>query len=117
MTYNIPVSYTHLDVYKRQITYFLDVKDLDDSVELLLKTSDVVKARFPNGINKVAFDDKNIINRIPFRQFSITKSTFKQVIADVSYIEDFKVEMATRQLKQSIVTLYNTCLLYTSCAD
>lgn len=93
---------------KHIITYFLDAEDLDDSVELLLKTSDVVEASFPNGIDKVAFDDKNTINRIPFRKFSITKSTFKQVIADVSYIEDFEVEMATRQLKQSIVTLYNT---------
>lgn len=93
---------------KHIITYFLDAEDLDDSMELLLKTSDIVEVRFPNGIDKVAFDDKNAINRIPFRQFSITKSTFKQVVADVSYIEDFEVEMATRQLKQSIVTLYNT---------
>lgn len=93
---------------KHIITYFLDAEDLDHSMELLLKTSDVVEARFSNGIDKVAFDDKNTINRIPFCQFSITKSTFKQVIADVSYIEDFEVEMATRQLKQSIVTLYNT---------
>ena len=49
-----------------------------------------------------------MIDKIPFSKFSITKSTFKQVIADVSYIEDFEVEMATRQLKQSIITLYNT---------
>ena len=48
------------------------------------------------------------MDKIPFSRFSITKSTFKQVVADVSYIEDFEVEMATRQLKQSIITLYNT---------
>ena len=93
---------------KHVITYFLDVEDLDHSVELLLRTNTVMKAKFPNGIDKAAFDDKNTIDRIPFRQYSITKSTFKQVIADVSYIEDFEVEMATRQLKQSIITLYNT---------
>lgn len=93
---------------KHIITYFLDAEDLDYSMELLLKANDVIEARFPYGIDKVAFDDKNTINRIPFRQFSITKSTFRQVIADVSYIEDFEVEMATRQLKQSIITLYNT---------
>lgn len=93
---------------KHIITYFLDAEDLDYSMELLLKANDVIEARFPYGIDKVAFDDKNKINRIPFRQFSITKSTFRQVIADVSYIEDFEVEMATRQLKQSIITLYNT---------
>ena len=48
------------------------------------------------------------MDKIPFSRFSIAKSTFKQIVADVSYIEDFEVEMATRQLKQSIITLYNT---------
>lgn len=93
---------------KHIITYFLDMEDLDKSIELLLKTSDLVKARFQGVIDKVIFDDKKIIDKIPFDRFSITKSTFKQVVADVSYIEDFEVEMSARQLKQSIITLYNT---------
>ena len=93
---------------KHIITYFLDMEDLDKSIELLLKTSDIIKVKFQNGIDKVTFDDRKKIDKIPFSKFSITKSTFKQVIADVSYIEDFEVEMATRQLKQSIITMYNT---------
>ena len=93
---------------KHIITYFLDMGDLVKSIELLLKTCDVIKAKFPTGIDKAAFDDKITINKIPFPKFSITKSMFKQVVADVSYIEDFEVEMATRQLNQSIITLYNT---------
>lgn len=93
---------------KHIITYFLDMEDLDKSIELLLKISDIIKAKFQNGIDKVAFDDRKIIDKIPFSRFSITKSMFKQVVADVSYIEDFEVEMETRQLKQSIITLYNT---------
>lgn len=93
---------------KHIITYFLDMEDLDKSIEMLLKTSDIIKVKFQNGIDKVTFDDRKKIDKIPFSKFSITKSTFKQVIADVSYIEDFEVEMATRQLKQSIITLYNT---------
>ena len=93
---------------KHIITYFLDMEDLDESIELLLKTSDIIKVKFQNGIDKVTFDDRKKIDKIPFSRFSITKSTFKQVVADVSYIEDFEVEMATRQLKQSIITLYNT---------
>ena len=93
---------------KHIITYFLDMKDLDESIELLLKTSDIIKVKFQNGIDKVTFDDRKKIDIIPFSRFSITKPTFKQVVADVSYIEDFEVEMATRQLKQSIITLYNT---------
>ena len=93
---------------KHIITYFLDMKDLDESIELLLKTSDIIKVKFQNGIDKVTFDDRKKIDKIPFSRFSITKSTFKQVVADVSYIEDFEVEMTTPQLKQSIITLYNT---------
>lgn len=93
---------------KHIITYFLDMEDLDESIELLLKTSDIIKVKFQNGIDKVTFDDRKKIDKIPFSRFSITKSTFKQVVADVSYIEDFEVEMAMRQLKQSIITLYNT---------
>ncbi len=93
---------------KHIITYFLDMKDLDESIELLLKTSDIIKVKFQNGIDKVTFDDRKKIDKIPFSRFSITKSTFKQVVADVSYIADFEVEMATPQLKQSIITLYNT---------
>lgn len=93
---------------KHIITYFLNIEDLDNSIKLLSKTISIIEAKFPNGIDKIIFDDKNIINRIPFHKFSLAKSTFKQVISDVSYIEDFEVEMATPQIKQSIITLYNT---------
>ncbi len=93
---------------KHIITYFLDMEDLDESIELLLKASDVIEAKFQNGIDKAAFDDTKTIDKIPFSRFLIAKSAFKQVVADVSYIEDFEVEMAERQLKQSIITLYNT---------
>jgi hypothetical protein len=93
---------------KHIITYFLDIGDLEKSIDLLSKTSDVLKSLFQEGINKATFDDKEIIDKIPFNKFSIAKTTFKQVVADVSYIDDFEIEMATRQLKQSIITLYDT---------
>lgn len=93
---------------KHIITYFLDIKDLDKSIDLLYKASNVLNSSFQNGINKSMFDDKNMIDKVPFKQFSISKSMFKQVVADVSYIDDFEVERAIPQLKQSIITLYNT---------
>lgn len=93
---------------KQIITYFLDIKDLDKSMDLLSKVSDVLYSKFRDGINKSIFDDNKIIGKVPFKQFSISKSVFKQVVADVSYIDDFEVEMATPQLNQSIITLYNT---------
>ena len=93
---------------KHIITYFLDIKDLDKSINLLYKASNVLNARFQDSINKSIFDSNKIINEVPFKKFDISKSAFKQVVADVSYIDDFEVERAIPQLKQSIITLYNT---------
>lgn len=93
---------------KHIITYFLDLKDLDNSIDMLSKTINVLNNNFQNGIDKTIFNDKKLMNKIQFSKFLISKSTFKQVIADVSYIDDFEVEKAECQLKQSIITLYDT---------
>lgn len=100
---------------KHIITYFLDIKDLEQSMELLSKTSDVLSAKFNGRIDKNTFDNelffgnkkKNITGTVSFEHLPVNKSTFRQIIADVSYIDDFEVEMATQQIKQSIITLYD----------
>ena len=93
---------------KHIITYFVDISDLDNSINLLLKSCDVMKAKFKDGITQPIFKDNELFNKIKFEKFGLPKTTFKQVIADVSYIDDFEVEMATPQLKQSIITLFDT---------
>ena len=101
---------------KHIITYFLDIGDLEESIDLLSKTSHILNSKFQGSINKATFESekifgnrkKNIIGTVQFEHLTINKSTFKQVIADVSYIDDFEVEMAIQQLKQSIITLYDT---------
>ena len=55
------------------------------------------------------FDDsKDLFNKINTKTHHMSKSTFRQIIADVSYIEDFEVEKAPQQFKESIITLYDT---------
>lgn len=93
---------------KHIITYFLDITDLDKSIDLLSKAGVILKDRFRGEISKDIFNDNKVMNRIPFDKYSMSKSVFKQVIADVSYIDSFEVENATLPLKQSIITLYNT---------
>ena len=39
---------------------------------------------------------------------NLSKSLFRQIIADVSYIEDFDVELADKHNKESIITIYDT---------
>jgi len=93
---------------KHIITYYIDVKDLDKSINLLSNTCNVLNEKFKDGITQSILKDDIIFNKIEFTKYGLSKTGFKQVIADASYIDDFEIEMATPQLKQSIITLFNT---------
>lgn len=93
---------------KHIITYFLDLEDIEKSIELLYDAKEILDACFKGVITKTIFDNKGLMDSVPFKKFRLKKSAFKQIVADVSYIDDFEVEKAEPQFKQSIVTLYNT---------
>ena len=105
---------------KHIITYLLDIKDLDYSMELLSQTIEILDFKFQGQIDKKIFDDKKIfgntfgntkkkmIGTVIFENVPLSKSTFRQVIADASYIDNFEVEKATAQFRQSIITLFDT---------
>lgn len=93
---------------KHIITYFLDFEDLEYSIELLTKVNEIMVMHFQNGVTKQIFDNNRIIGKFAYTQFGIPKTIFKQIIADASYIEDFEIERASQQFKESIITLYDT---------
>lgn len=94
---------------KHIITYFFDSYDLDETINLLLMANEIVRSLFKDGINKTVFDNnKDLFDRINLKTHNLSKSAFRQIIADVSYIEGFEVEKAPQQFKDSIVTLYDT---------
>lgn len=94
---------------KHIITYYLDLEDLDKSIMLMRKTKNVMEKVFSGKIDSDLFDNKKVMDQTDYKKvFDISKTAFKQIVADVSYIEDFEVEMETQQLKQSIITLYKT---------
>lgn len=92
---------------KHIITYFLDTKDLDKSISLLLKTEEILSTKFNALMNKNTFDDNNKLSPNIFKDLPLPISKFKQIIADTSYIEYFKVEETSSKLEQSIITLYD----------
>lgn len=96
------------DRTKHIITYFLSLNDLLDSIDVLNKVTSILSEQFKSGITKIVFENDIIINGVNYQKYSITKSLFKQVVADVSYIENFEIERATQQFKESIITLYDT---------
>ena len=96
------------DRSKHIITYFLSLDDLLDSINTLHKATTIISEHFKSGITKTVFENDILINGVNYQKYSMTKSSFKQVVADVSYIENFEVERATQQFKESIITLYDT---------
>ena len=97
------------DKTKHIITYFLDFADLDKTINLILDANEIIRSLFKDGISKSVFDNnKESFNKINSKTHYMSKSAFRQIIADVSYIEDFEVEKAPQQFKESIITLYDT---------
>ena len=84
---------------KHIITYFLSMDELISSINMLYRVNEVMSAFFENGITKTVFDNNFVMDRIAFKRYSLSKSLFKQIVADLSYIEDFEVEKATQQFK------------------
>ncbi|WP_430597973.1 S8 family peptidase [Enterococcus sp. AZ177] len=93
---------------KHIITYYISNDDVEKSMRLLQNATTVLNSKFDGHINKVTFDNHKKMNSIPFDNSVISKSLFKQIIADVSYIEDFEIEQASQEIQESIVTLYDT---------
>ena len=96
---------------KHIITYCLDSSDIDKSIDLLVTTRLLLDKYFAGNINKTIHENKEgKKDNFPpsmFKHSSISKSTFRQVIADLSYIECFSVEMTKAVTDNSIITLYD----------
>lgn len=93
---------------KHIITYYLDLKDLINSVELINESNNILFKYFNGEINKKTFDDKNKFKSSIFNNSKISKSHFRNIISDISYIDDFEIDRADLEIKKSLVTLYNT---------
>lgn len=92
---------------KHIIIYFLEDADIEDSIKLLENVSKVLTIYFTDGISKEVFEQKILFDRIDFKKYFLSKTLFRQIVADVSYIDDFEVEMARKHDKESIITLFD----------
>ena len=93
---------------KHIITYFINYEDLMKSIELLSTVKKILSNSFQGKINKVILDNKDCIlkNIKDYKEISV--SLFKQVIADVSYIDRFQIETPNdKDLIKNIVTIYD----------
>lgn len=93
---------------KHIITYYLEESDLNNTILLLEEARKILKKEFLGEIDNDALQNDKRINKICKEKHGMTKSAFKQIIADVSYIENFEVEIKKEKLKTGIITFYKT---------
>lgn len=95
------------DKSKHIITYFLEDKDLTNSIELLLQVKVILNEVYTGRMNKNILENAEKVHSNIFKNYPISMSVFKSVISDVSYIESFEVDQPKLVKSQSIVTLYD----------
>ena len=95
------------DKSKHIITYFLEDKDLTNSIELLFQVRVILNEVYTERMSKNILENAEKVNSNIFKNYPISMSVFKSVIADVSYIESFQVHQPKLIKSQSIVTLYD----------
>lgn len=94
---------------KHIITYYISSQDVDSSIQLLDDTRDILETNFHSQMNKICHEDKDHshFSAAYFDNKPLSKSAFKQIIADVSYIESFQVDVPELESMSSIITLYD----------
>lgn len=98
-------------IKKHIITHFVTIDSLRNSVTLLQRAINVLKEEFDGTITEVQMGNKEIIDSINYKNYSLVKTTFKQIISDAYYVEKFDIENGDVNIeKTSIVTIYETNL-------
>lgn len=99
------------DEPKHIITHYVSYEVIVDAIEKINKAITVLNQEFNGAIDYKTFNNpiNNKIDIINFTRFQFTKSMFRQIIVDASFVEKFDVETSSFVSKnQSIVTLYKT---------
>lgn len=93
---------------KHILTYYISDSDLENSINSLKNALVILDNKFNGQLTKSIFDDYEKLNSLSFNNSIMSKSLFKQVIADISYIDDFEIDLVSQQSRESIITLYDT---------
>ncbi|WP_372486781.1 S8 family peptidase [Lactiplantibacillus plantarum] len=100
--------------HKHIITHYVPLSSLNRSIKDLKNAIDVLNTYFNRKIDTQTFNTKSQWPSIPFKKYysgnyKFSKSTFKEIIVDASYVESFDLtEFHGSNPKESIVTLYDT---------
>lgn len=91
------------------ITHYISREVLDKTISVSEEVIKLFENSFEDGIlDKKIFDNKEIMDNLPYEKFNLSKSVFKQYLRDSYFVENFGIEKAEKEnLRNSIVTFYD----------
>lgn len=93
---------------KHIITHHIDADVLTDSIEKLRGAAKLLEAEFGGSITYDGIESLTK-KRIDYGRFNVGKTSFRNVVVDVHYVEGFKIPDNTANIDdQSIITIYRT---------
>lgn len=94
---------------KHIITYFVPLIAIEESIVNINIVISILENEFLGTINDHIFNGKNLLTKINFKKYGISKTKFQQIIVDSIYIEKFEIPHTEFNYeKESIVTIYDT---------
>ncbi len=99
---------------KHVITHFVPMDAISEAIEKLKGSMDILESKFDGKISTIDYDNKiknnpKNIDRIFRQEQSRFKSTFKQIIVDAYYVDNFDVLIDMTNLRDdSIITIFDT---------
>ncbi|OQO88271.1 serine protease [Enterococcus casseliflavus] len=95
---------------KHILTHYLSKESLDKTIENSSKAIELFKDTFSkDSIDHEEFSDSKLFDSLPYETYGIAKTTFRQILRDSCFVENFGIEQATKEnLRNSIITFYDT---------
>ena len=97
------------DKNKHIITHFVSKENLDKTIETSKQVIALFDAFFAkNGLTSDEFDNAGVIDALPYSDYYLSKTAFKQYLRDSCFVENFGIEkIHEKELNRSVVTFYD----------
>lgn len=96
------------DENKHIITYYISKEKLENTIIKIEEALNILEENFNGSIDNSIFSNDFLFKDSLINDNRISLKQFKNIIADLSYVESFGIERAYKQPGMSIVTLYRT---------
>ena len=95
------------EVQKHVFTYFVSLKAIEKSIEVLKQTASIIEQHYNGFVNSEIIEELGERSKYSFSE--VPKTNFLRTVVDGFYVEKFDVDRATEEItEEAIITIYQT---------